>query len=140
MDLKFKKAITNAIRKEQYSYELYTKASKKTDIVGAKRLFIELAKQELGHKRALQSLDLEKIETKSIKFDVAAKAMLTPINELNELKKIMKYAIGRETDAYNGYISLAGISEGQLKELFQKIAGEEKKHKELIQKEYTKMF
>lgn len=140
MDKKLQRAISQAIKKEEYSYKLYIKAYKKTKIKSSKQLFKKLAQQELKHKKTLKTLNLKQLETKKLRFNVAKKLMLTPLNELNELKNILKSVISREQDAYDSYMKLSGVFSGKPKILFIKLANQEKTHKELIKKEYKRMF
>jgi len=139
MNNKLKKAISNAIKKEEYAYKLYMKACKKAELKGSKQLFKKLAGQELKHKKILKNLDLKKFEVK-LRFNVAKKLMLTPLNEIKELKNILKQAIKREQESYDFYMKMAKAFSGKVKLLFKRLASEEKTHKELVNKEYKRMF
>ena len=134
-------AINIAIKKEEYSYKLYMRAYKKAKLRGSRLLFKKLAEQELKHKRILQKLDLKdvKLNTK-IRFSVSKKLMLTPLNEIKDLKDILEKSMLREQDSYESYIKLAGVASGKLKKVFNNLAKEETKHKQIIEKEYKKMF
>jgi len=137
---KLQKAISNAIKKEEYAYKLYMKACKKAGLKGSKQLFKRLAEQELKHKKILKNIDLKKFETTKIRFNVAKKLMLTPLNEIKELKNILKAAIKREQESYEFYMKMARAFSGKVKLLFKGLASEEKTHKELVNKEYKRMF
>lgn len=140
MDKKLQKAISNAIKKEEYSYKMYMKAFKKAELKGSKQLFKKLAAQELKHKKILQNLSLKGLETSKIRFNAAKKLMLTPLSEIRELKNILKSAIKREQESYDYYIKLSNAFSGKVKVLFRKLANEEKTHNALIKKEYSRMF
>ena len=139
MNLKLKRAIGMAVKKEEYAYKMYMKAYKKVELRGSKQLFKKLAGQELKHKKILQRMDLKKFDVK-IRFNVAKKLMLTPLSEIRELKEIMRQAIKREQESYDFYMKMARAFSGKVKLLFKKLAGEEGKHKQLIRKEYGEMF
>lgn len=140
MNEKLRKAISAAIKKEEYSYRLYTKAYKKAELKGSKQLFKKLAAQELKHKKILQNLNLKEFETIKIKFNIAKSLMLTPLSEIRKLKIILRTAIKREQESYDYYIKISKAFSGKIKLLFKKLASQEKTHKKLIQKEYEKMF
>src|SRR4030067_2583636 len=57
----FKEIIKFAIDKEIKSYTFYTSASKVARYSGAKELLTDLAKEEEGHRKLLEKLDVEKV-------------------------------------------------------------------------------
>ncbi len=58
---KFKEIIQFAIEKEIKAFNFYTSASQVAKYSGARELFSELAKEEEGHRKLLEKLNMEKI-------------------------------------------------------------------------------
>lgn len=143
--MEFKKVIDAAIKQEESSYKLYMRGYKLTTAISAKQLFNKLAEQELMHKRLLKNLDLkEAIDFPDGKYEslkLEEELLLTPVNELKEIKEILKFSIKKEVRAYKQYFGIAKtLPFGKMKTFFEKLAGEEQKHKELVKQEYRKLF
>lgn len=141
--MNIKEVIANAVKAEQESYELYTAGAGKTSSKAGKELFTKLAKEELKHKKILQELDfskLDKFKGKIEKLNFVDELASTPLNELQVLKDIMEFAIKKEIRSQEFYAKLAVSTEGKIKELFEKLVGEEKKHEAWVRSEYNKIF
>jgi len=142
--MEFKKIVEAAIKQEESSYKLYIRGYRETSIRSAKILFKKLAGQELRHKKLLQNLDINNVTSfpKSIYYFLHLDDLqLTPLNELNEIKDILKFAIKKEIRAYKQYSGIVKILPfGEMKTFFKKLAGEEQKHKNLVSDAYEKLF
>ena len=64
---KFKEIIQFAIDKEIKAFNFYTSASQVAKYSGAKELFLDLAKEEEGHRKLLENLNMEKIAKAAVK-------------------------------------------------------------------------
>jgi rubrerythrin len=141
--MELKEVINAAIRQEESSYKLYNKALKMTTNPGAQSLFKDLANQELHHKELLQKAkagDLQFPDSKfnQLKFD---ELLLTPLNELKEIDNILKFAVKKEVRAFKQYTGLAKVLPyGDMRTLFEKLAGEEQKHKHMVENLKSKLF
>ncbi len=143
MDEKIKELINRAIEEEEFFMNFYLDASNKTDVESAKELLVKLSEQEKGHKAKLKALDIENIKTNSEVTEdlgIAQELMLTPINEFNKLKDIFDFAIKCERGAGNKYEKLAEyVLDQGMKDIFNMLSDEEKKHEELLKNELERM-
>ena len=148
-----KKILENAIKIEEESYALYTKAQGMAKLPSSKTLLRELAGAELNHKEKLiaikegsasvywagvSELGSETGEIEDLK--IADYLQDTTLSEDADYPAILIYAAKREKMTYEHYRSLA---EGpfaryspQAGELFSKLAEEELIHKNKIEREY----
>ncbi len=137
----FKEIIKFAIDKEIKAYDFYTSASKVAKYSGAKELFTDLAKEEVGHRKMLEKLDMEKI----------AKARIEPVPNLKiseymvdvEFKPDLSYAdilraaMKMEERALKLYTDMKESNKDKdLNKLFTLLANEEAKHKLRLEKIY----
>jgi len=137
----FKEIIKFAIEKEIKAYDFYASASQVAKYSGAKELFSDLAKEEVGHRKMLEKLDMEKI----------AKVRIEPVPNLKisdymvdvEFKPDLSYAdilraaMKMEERALKLYTDMKESNKDQdLKKLFTLLANEEGKHKFRLEKIY----
>jgi rubrerythrin len=137
----FKEIIKFAIDKEVKAYDFYTSASQVAKYSGAKELFSDLAKEEAGHRKMLEKLDMEKI----------AKARIEPVPNLKiseymvdvEFKPDLSYAdtlraaMKMEERALKLYTDMKESNKDKdLNKLFTLLANEEAKHKLRLEKIY----
>lgn len=140
---KLKGVIGQAILGEEESYKLYMHWYKQTKHESAKRMCERLAKEELKHKALLRGLDTEKLEgefsgnQKGIKL--AESLVMTPLDEYPVVEELFKLAIKKEEQAHDRYLEIAGdLKSGRVRDLFERLASEEKDHRTLIEDEYKK--
>jgi rubrerythrin len=138
---KFKEIIKLAIKKEIKAFNFYTKASKMSKLSGGKDLFSDLAKEEVGHRKLLEKLDMKKIFQAKIEKvpDLKISTYLTDA----EFKPDMPYAdtlrmaIKMEERALKLYTNMNKSNKDEnLKKLFTLLANEEAKHKLRLEKIY----
>ena len=143
--MEFKIIIQDAISQEEASYELYSHGAALAKTSGAKILFQKLAREEEKHRQLLESISpilaSNFPECTYNSLELENYMQLTPLNELNEVKDILKYAIKKETKAFNFYKGIAkALPFGTMQGLFDRLASEEQKHKNLVQLEFGKLF
>lgn len=136
-----------AIRREHDARELYVMFRDMVKDPGAKTLLEDLANQELGHRNLLENaLKGENIERiggkKEIKDLHLGDYMVSEdIGPESSPQDVMLFAIKKEQEAYNIYHMLLGNYEGtELEELFARLAQEELRHKETLEREYEEHF
>ena len=143
MSEKLKQILNNAIKDEEYFANFYSMAAKKTEVESARKLFITLADQELLHKQKLESLSFDPeaiIPDKVEDVEIAQDLMMTPIEEINDIKEVFKMAIKFEIQAKDMYQQLgACMADSQAKELLDKLAAEEERHETLLKEEMQKV-
>ena len=138
---KFEKIIRFAIDKEVKSFNFYTEASKVTKYSGAKDLFSDLAQQEVGHRKMLEKLDMEKIAQAKIEkvpdlkiSDYMVDAEFSPnMSYADILRKAMKME-ERSLKLYNDMKEKN--KDENLMKVFTFLANEEAKHKLRLEKIY----
>ena len=138
---KFKEVIQFAIDKEIQAFNFYTQARQIAKYSGAKDLFSDLAKQEEGHRKLLEKLNMEKITRARIQkipdlkiSDYMVDAELKPDLSYAEMLRI---AMKREERSVKLYGDLKGNNADEdLKKLFTFLIQEESKHKLRLEKIY----
>jgi rubrerythrin len=138
---KFKEVIQFAIDKEIRAFNFYTSASQVAKYSGAKELFSELANQEVGHRKLLEKLDMEKVA--QAKFEKIPDLKISDYLVEAELRPGMPYAdilrtaIKMEERALKLYNDMKESNKDEdLKKLFSFLANEEAKHKLRLEKIY----
>jgi len=148
-----KKIVENAVKIEEESYDLYTKAQAKASLPSSKALLVELAQAELTHKEKLLAI----MEGSASVYWAGVSELGSPTDEVEDLKivdylqdmslsddadypSILIYAGKREKMTYEHYNSLAKGPFAkyfpEVSELFSKLAQEELIHKNRIEREY----
>jgi rubrerythrin len=137
----FKGIIQFAVKKEIEAFNFYTQASQIAKFSGAKELFLDLAKQEEGHRKLLEKLNMEKIARARIEkipdlkiSDYMVDAELKPDLSYAEMLRI---AMKREERSVKLYEDLKGNNPDEdLKKVFTFLIQEESKHKLRLEKIY----
>jgi rubrerythrin len=149
-----KKILESAIKIEEESYALYTKAQGIAKLPSSKALLKELGEAELNHKEKLlaimqhsasiywagvSELGSETGEIEDLK--IVEYVQDTTLSEDADYPALLVYAGKREKMTYEHYRSLADGPFGryfpQAGELFSKLAEEELIHKNRIEREYS---
>ncbi len=134
-----------AAQVEEQSIALYTMAKKKAKYASSKKLLEELLKEEVKHKEKLLGIieDKEKLSELGATSDniqdlkIVDIMKVTPLSEDADYQGILIYAAKREKVTHDYYRSLAeGLIGADTKNLFLKLAQEELKHKNRLEKEY----
>ena len=138
---KFQEMIQFAIQREVESMDFYGKASKMVKQSGTRDLFLDFIKQEEGHKKKLENVQIGKIELGRIEkipnlkiSDYMVDAELKPDISYAE---ILRIAMKREERSVKLYTDLNVKNQDEdLGNLFTFLIQEESKHKYYIEKLY----
>jgi len=138
---KFQEIIKFAIDKEIKSYNFYTDASKVAKYSGAKELFSDLAQQEVGHRKMLEKLDMEKIAQAKIEkvpdLKISDYMVDAEFNADMSYADILRKAMKMEERALKLYNDMKEENkDANLIKLFSLLANEEAKHKLRLEKIY----
>ncbi len=137
----FKEIIEFAIDKEIRAFNFYTSASQVAKYSGAKELFSDLAKEEVGHRKLLEKMDIGKVAQAKIEtvpnlkisdymVDVEFKPDLSYADILRAAMKMEERALKLYTDMKESN------KDNDLIKLFTLLASEEAKHKFRLEKIY----
>ncbi len=138
---KFKEIIQFAIDKEIEAFNFYTGASQNAKYSGGKELFLSLAKEEEGHRKLLENLNMEKVSQKRIEkvpdlhiSDYMVEVEMKPgLSYADTLRIAMK----REEKSLKLYNDMKDSNTDEdLNKLFTLLANEEAKHKLRLEKIY----
>ena len=134
-----------AIAGEQEAHDFYMDLAKKVERPGMEGLFTQFAREELGHKRRLESIkqgtrsfvpskQVVDLKIGDYLVEVAPSATLTYQNALI-------LAMKREKAAFQLYTDLAAeTDDAEMKAIFEGLAQEEAKHKLRFEVEYDDMI
>jgi rubrerythrin len=138
--------LTFAIRKEADAAAFYRMAADRSN-PGIKKAFEELAKEEDGHKKRLETLDLKKMEKAEVKqpkgpapgLGIAEMFTDVPYSSDMSYADLLRMAMKNEEASHHLYASASqAVSEPGLKKLLLVLAQEESTHKERLEKIYDK--
>jgi len=137
--------LNRAIGKEQEASTLYEIYADKVDDPQSKKLLQELAKEELGHKLALEKIDPESpgtFTTTEISGGEFGEFFDRPqISKDATMQEVLRFAIAEEADAFTFYSSLTKYTrDDSFIDLLNRLASEEKKHKQRLERMYDEMF
>jgi len=137
----FKEVIQFAIEKEIHSFNFYTKASEATKYSGSKQLFLELAREEEGHRKMIENLDLEKTTYAKVEkvLDLRISDFMVEVKFRPDMSydEILRMAMKMEELSLKLDNDLMDSSTDEgIKKLFAFLAGEEAKHKLRLEKIY----
>lgn len=141
-----KNILERAIQSEEHSYQLYSNLSQRVERPETKRLLESLAAQELKHKELLEGVDLESVESAEgtkIPEERTLSDFLepTPIDAKSTIQDVILFAIRKEQSAHEFYKRMTEYAPTpEAKGLFERLTGEEMKHKENLENLYEEMF
>ena len=139
------KALDLALNMEKQSIQLYTSAQDKAQNLESKQFFKELVEQERKHEAKISEIKLnpDKIgEIGSLDPRIDDLKIVDWLEDVSlsaeaNYQQILIYAAKREKSTHDFYVWLANLySEKNIGRVFAKLAGEELKHKYLLEKEY----
>jgi len=130
-----------AIASEQEAVEFYTGLSEQTSNDAMKKVFIQIANEEKGHKsRLIRIKEKELFEFKEVKvIDLKIADYLVTSKPKPDMtyQDFLVVAMNKEKAAFKLYSDLAKIApNNQLSEIFLSLAQEEAKHKLRFEVEY----
>jgi len=137
----FEQVIEFAIKREEEAIHAYGNMIEMAETPGLKTLLAELQEEERNHKKLLQSLTEEKIESLKIEDVVDLKIsdylVEEPPSADMTFQDLLILAAKKEQKAVELYSSLAdNASEEEIKKLFDFLVLQEKSHKLKLEKEY----
>ena len=140
--------LTFAIRKEADAAAFYRMAAERSN-PGVKKAFEELAREEDGHKKKLEALDLKKLERVKMKpaegtsqgpaegLGIAEMFSDVPYSSDMSYAELLRMAIKNEVASHTLYTSAAeAVSDPGVKKVLLAFAKEESKHKMRLEKIY----
>lgn len=145
MESSVESILKRALRFEEDSYNLYNSAIQMVKSPQTKEWLKELADWELGHKAKIEGLlkgDLNWAVRKSRREEVKdlkiGNYLVAPsLSEKSDFQDVLLVAIKREQSAHDFYASMADlVEEGQAHDVFDLLAKEELKHKQMVEKYY----
>jgi len=139
-----------AIRKEADAAAFYRMAADRSN-PGLKKAFEELAREEDGHKKRLETIDLKKMERAKVKpakgpakgpaqgLGIAEMFSDVPYSPDMSYADLLRMAMKNEEASHHLYITAAeAVGEAGVKKLLLNLAQEESTHKERLEKIYDK--
>jgi len=135
--------IAKAIEREEDAHRLYSKAASLVQKPEVKKLFEELASQELDHKETLKKIDASQFSGKSNeRTTISSLSSLVEPHELSpefSIQDAMIFAIKREEESYRFYTEFAELAEDdKLKNIFFNLAAMEMHHKNSLEDIYDR--
>jgi len=143
--LNLKTILETAVKIEEQSFTLYSMAQAKVNYQSSKKFLKELAQEELKHKEKLLAIianeeKLSELGSKASRIQdlkIVDAMKDTTLSEDADYQRILVYASKREKATYEYYKSLAAGFEGaEVGDLFSRLAQEELKHKNKLEREY----
>ncbi|MDO5018347.1 MAG: ferritin family protein [Lagierella massiliensis] len=137
----FKKVVDFAINEEEASYQFYMDACNKLEDKTLKNTFINLANEEMDHKKFLITYRDNEGESMSISqpvdYEISETLDMPELSTDMSFPDAMALAIKREEDAMNMYQALANASNDEAKkEVFINLKNMEQLHKSRLEEMY----
>lgn len=137
----FEDIIAFAIKKEEEAIDSYGSMVEKAKSPGIRELLLELQEEEKNHKKLLQNITAERIESLKIKevMDLKISDYLVeePPSPEMSFQDLLILAAKKEQRAVELYSDLGNkAEEEELKKLFEFLVMQEKSHKLKLEKEY----
>ncbi len=130
-----------AMQSEQEAVDFYTSLAAKMQNQEMKTIFLQFAKEEVGHKARLQKIKDESLFDMEIErvndLKIADYVVRTKETEEMEYRDALVLAMKREKAAFKLYTKLSErVDNPELKRVFEALAVEESKHKLRFEVEY----
>jgi|LGVD01.1.fsa_nt_gb rubrerythrin len=131
-----------AIQSEQDAVDFYTNLSEKTNNIAVKKIFLQNANEEKGHKLKLEKVKAEGIFSDEFKegvldLKISDYTVPKPPSKIEDYADALRLAMHREKGAYRLYTKLSETTNNaSLKNLFSRLAEEEANHKLKFEIEY----
>ncbi|MGC9333539.1 MAG: ferritin family protein [Anaerolineae bacterium] len=142
--------LREAIQGEIDSHQLYTDAVALVEAEHVKETLRQLATEELGHKSALERMlespgrvrhavrTLQKAPIEDYK--VGDHLVVKPLGPDSTFQDVCIFASRKEQESYELYRDLAEQNEGEIRELFEAMAKDELRHKNLVEGWYEEVI
>jgi len=142
--------LREAIQGEIESHQLYTNAINLVQAEQVKETLRELAQEELGHKATLERMlaspgsvrrQVRQLQQAPIvDYQLGDHLVIQPLGPESTFQDICIFASRKEQASYELYRDLAEQNEGETRELFQAMAKEELRHKNLVEGWYEEVI
>jgi rubrerythrin len=132
-----------ATKRELEAHEFYQKVAKRAKDAEVRRLFAQLAKEELGHYEMLERFQADpslpmKIAAPAADFKVAEATELPPFTDDLSPKDAIALAMKKEQQAVEFYRTLAaGAADAGTRDLFENLANTELGHKQRLENAFV---
>lgn len=141
--------LTEAIQGEVESYELYTNAVNMVKAPHIKDTLLELAQEELGHKAMLENMlahpaslrrGVKRLRSEPIQdYKVGDHLVVKPLTPDSTFQDVLIFASRKEQQSHELYRDLAEENEGEIRDLFEAMARDELRHKDLVERWYEEV-
>ncbi|MGC9332893.1 MAG: ferritin family protein [Anaerolineae bacterium] len=141
--------LQEAIQSEIESHELYTNAAQMVGTDHIKALLHDLAREELGHKAALERLladpsgiqsQVRKLQEAHIEdMKIGDHLVAQPLGPDATFQDVCIFASKKEKQSHDLYRSLAEQSTGEARDLLEAMAQDELRHKNLVEGWYEEV-
>jgi rubrerythrin len=150
MEKTIEEILNEAIRGEEESYHLYTSAVGLVDAQHVKETLQQLAGEELGHKANLEKMlaspgqvqrSVRKLQQAPIQdYKIGDHLVVEPLSPESTFQDVCIFASRKEQQSYELYRDLAEQYEGEIHDLFEAMARDELRHKNLVEGWYEEVI
>ena len=137
------RVLREAIQGEVESYELYTGAVEMVQARHIKDTLRQLAQEELGHKAKLEGMlaspgsvrrGVRRLQAEEVQdYKIGDHLVVKAIGPDSTFQDVCIFASRKEQQSYELYRDLAEENEGEIRELFEAMAKDELRHKNLVE-------
>jgi len=141
--------LREAIQGEVESYELYTNAVNLVKAEHVRQTLQQLAQEELGHKATLERMlaspgsvrrAVKRIQQTPIQdYKIGDYLVVRPLGPDSTFQDVCIFASRKEQQSYELYRDLAEQNEGEIRDLFEAMAKDELRHKNLVEGWYEEV-
>lgn len=141
--------LQEAIQGEIESYQLYTDAVQRVKAKHIQEMLRTLAQEELGHKASLERMlanpgqmrrQVQWLRQAPIQdYQIGDHLVVKPLGPDSTFQDVCIFASRKEQQSYEMYRDLAGQHEGEVRELFEAMAKDELRHKNLVESWYEEV-
>jgi len=142
--------LREAVQGEVESYELYTNAVELVQTEHIQATLRQLAQEELGHKAKLEQMlanpgrvrwEIRKLRTEPIQdYGIGDHLQVEPLGPDATFQDVCIFASKKEQVSYETYRDLAEQNTGPIGELFEAMAKDELRHKNLVEGWYEEVI
>ena len=141
--------LREAIQGEVESYELYTSAVSLVEAEHIKATLRQLAQEELGHKAKLEKMlaspgqvrwQVRMLQAEPVQdYGIGDHLQAEPLGPDASFQDVCIFASKKEQRSYEMYRDLAELNTGAIRDLFEAMAKDELRHKNLVEGWYEEI-
>jgi rubrerythrin len=141
--------LREAIQGEVESYELYTNAAGMIKAQNVKDTLRKLAQEEQGHKALLERMlanpaslrrGVKRLRSEPIQdYKIGDHLVVQPLSPDSTFQDVLIFASRKEQQSHELYRDLAEENEGEARDLFEAMAKDELRHKNLVERWYEEV-